>query len=59
MNSFFEADMESVFEVEDPEEKNDDRPSSKRKETDLDAPETKRKMNSKPADWYNDLFSPH
>lgn len=50
LNSFFEADMESVFEVEDPEEKNDDRPSSKRKETDLDAPETKRKMNSKPAD---------
>ncbi|KAG7325785.1 hypothetical protein KOW79_010710 [Hemibagrus wyckioides] len=49
LNSFFEADMESVFDVEDTDEENN-RPSSKRKETDRDAPESKRKMNSKPAD---------
>lgn len=42
--------MESVFDVEDTEEEKN-RPSSKRKETDVDAPESKRKMNSRPADW--------
>lgn len=55
MNSFFEADMESVFDVEDTEE-GKDRPSNKRKETDRDAPESKRKMNTKPADWYTPIF---
>ncbi|KAK3525429.1 hypothetical protein QTP86_031555 [Hemibagrus guttatus] len=49
LNSFFEADMESVFDVEDTDEENN-RPSTKRKETDRDGPESKRKMNSKPAD---------
>ncbi|MCJ8749623.1 hypothetical protein PDJAM_G00178420 [Pangasius djambal] len=49
LNSFFEADMESVFDVEDTEEENKRQPS-KRKETDTDAPEAKRKMNSRAAD---------
>ncbi|KAB5517811.1 hypothetical protein PHYPO_G00171460 [Pangasianodon hypophthalmus] len=49
LNSFFEADMESVFDVEDTEEENK-RLSSKRKETDTDAPEAKRKMSSRAAD---------
>ncbi|KAL6457480.1 hypothetical protein MHYP_G00344430 [Metynnis hypsauchen] len=49
LNSFFEADMESVFDVEDREEERD-RPVSKRKAADHpektdDAPETKRRMN--------------
>lgn len=50
LNSYFEADMESVFDVEDTEEENN-RPSGKRKETDGEAPGSKRKMNSKPAEW--------
>ncbi|GAA6078343.1 tyrosyl-DNA phosphodiesterase 2 [Tachysurus ichikawai] len=44
LNSFFEADMESVFDVEDKDEENK-RPLCK--ETDRDAPESERKMNSK------------
>ncbi|KAI5607759.1 tyrosyl-DNA phosphodiesterase 2 [Silurus asotus] len=49
LNSFFEADMESVFDVEDTEEE-PNKLSSKRKETEEDAPEAKRKMNCKPAE---------
>ncbi|XP_062845765.1 tyrosyl-DNA phosphodiesterase 2 [Trichomycterus rosablanca] len=45
LNSFFEADMESVFEVENEQEEN--RPSSKRKENpQADAQESKRKVSS-------------
>lgn len=48
LNSFFEADMESVFDVEDKDEENK-RPLCK--ETDRDAPESERKMNSKLTEW--------
>ncbi|KAK1804945.1 hypothetical protein P4O66_019312 [Electrophorus voltai] len=54
LNSFFEADMESVFDAEDTEEIKNNRPLNKRKKTDLlekaHSPETKRRMISEKVD---------